>query len=128
LLDPAAPEGSGRVALCSIDPLTQIDHSATLADLPTNGGLIVDGVFAFRPQFDPCGDLRIWVHIDPELSVRRGMARDAGMYGGAEQAEGVHRDRYLAAETIYIDELDPMTLAEVVVDNTDFDRPLLIRG
>ncbi len=128
LLDPAAPDGSGGVALCSIDPLTQVDHSATLVDLPTDGVLIVDGVFAFRSQLNPCWDLRIWVHVDPELSVRRGTARDAVMEGGTEQAEALHRDRYLAAEIAYIDECDPMTLAEVVVDNSHFERPLLLRG
>ena len=128
LLEPAAPGGSGRVALCSIDPLTQVDHSDTLVDLPTDGVLIVDGVFALRPQLDACWDLRIWVHIDPELALRRGVVRDTEMEGGAEQAEALHRDRYMAAETIYIDEVDPMSLAEVIVDNTVIERPRLLRA
>lgn len=33
------------------------------------------------------------------------------MEGGTEQAEALHRDRYLAAEIAYMDECDPMTLA-----------------
>ena len=127
LLDPAAPGGSGRVALCSVDPLTQIDHSGVLVDMPTDGVLVVDGVFAFRPQLDMCWDLRIWLDVDPDLSVRRGVARDAEREGGAEQAEALHRDRYLAAEDLYIDEVRPMARAEVVVDNTDFSRPRLLR-
>ncbi len=127
LLDPAAPNGSGAVALCSIDPLTQVDHSETLVAMPTDGVLIVDGVFALRPQLDTCWDLRIWVHIEPALSVRRGVARDTEMEGGAEEAEALHRDRYLAAEAIYIDEVDPISLADVVIDNTHFDRPRLLR-
>jgi uridine kinase len=77
LLEPANPSGDGRVALCSIDPLTQIDHSASLTAMPGNGVLIVDGVFACRPEIDPYWDLRIWVEIDAELPVRRGTARDA---------------------------------------------------
>ena len=124
----AAPGGSGRVALCSIDPLTQIDHSGVLVDMPTDGVLVVDGVFAFRPQLDMCWDLRIWLDVDPDLSVRRGVARDAEREGGAEQAEALHRDRYLAAEDLYIDEVRPMARAEVVVDNTEFWRPRLLRG
>jgi hypothetical protein len=39
----------------------------------------------------------------------------------------LHRNRHLVAETIYIDELDPMDLADVVIDNTRFERPLLMR-
>ncbi len=125
LLDPAAPDGSGRVVLCSIDPLTQIDHSRTAVDMPDDGVLIVDGVFTLRPAFHKCWDLRIWLHIDPELSIRRGTARDADREGGAEQSEALHRDRYLAAETIYVNEVDPIAIAEVVIDNTDFHRPRL---
>lgn len=126
LLDPAAPDGSGRVALCSIDPITQIDHSTDVVDLPADAVLIVDGVFAFRPELDDAWDLRIWVDIDSELSVRRGTERDAEREG-AEEAEALHRDRYLVAEEIYIDEVDPVARAEVIVDNTDLDRPLLRR-
>ncbi|CAN5904316.1 uridine kinase [soil metagenome] len=128
LLEPAAPGGSGLVALCGIDPLTQLDHSATLVEMPPDGVLVVDGVFAFRPQFDGCWDLRVWVHVDPEHSVQRGIARDAEREGGAHQAEALHRHRYLAAETVYVDEIDPMERAKVVIDNTDFDRPVLLRG
>lgn len=127
LLDPSSPGGSGRVALCGIDPLTQVDHSGTVVAMPTDGVLIVDGMFAFRPELDWRWDMRIWLHIAPELSVRRGVARDCEREGGAEHAEALHRNRYLAAETIYIGEVDPMSRADIVVDNTDFERPLLLR-
>ena len=81
LLDPAAPDGDGAVSLCSIDPLTQLDHAATRTTMPMDGVLLVDGVFACRPELDVCWDLRIWVDIAPELSVqsrrepRRGRGR-----------------------------------------------------
>ncbi len=128
LLDPAAPDGDGRVALCSIDPLTQLDHSSEVVELPGDGILVVDGVFAFRPELDDHWDLRIWVDIDAGLSVRRGIARDTDMEGGAAQAEALHRDRYLAAEDIYLAEVDPVARAQVVLDNTDFARPRPLRG
>ena len=74
LLEPATPTGSGRVVLCSIDPLTQIDHSGTTVEMPDDGVLIVDGVFALRPALNSYWDLRVWLHIDPELICRRSMA------------------------------------------------------
>lgn len=128
LLDPGGADGSGRVALCGIDPLTQVDHSGSTVVMPTDGVLVVDGVFAFRPALDECWDLRIWVHVDPELSVRRGVARDTEMEGGAEQVKALLRNRYLAAERIYVDEVDPVSLADVLIDNTEFDRPRLLPG
>jgi uridine kinase len=39
----------------------------------------------------------------------------------------MHRDRYLVGELLYIDEVDPRSLVDVIVDNRDFDRPRLIR-
>lgn len=127
LLDPAAPTGDGVIALCSIDPITQIDHSMTTVAMPANGVLVVDGVFAFRPELDAYWDLRVWLEIDPEVSMRRGVERDAEMDGGVEESTRLHRDRYLAGELLYIAEVDPRAVADVVVDNTDFERPHLLR-
>ena len=73
LLDPSAPTADGRVALRSIDPVTQIDHSAIKTVMPTNGVLVVDGVFAFRPEINPDWDLRVWIEIDPELWFDEGL-------------------------------------------------------
>lgn len=127
LLGPARPGGSGGVALCSIDPITQIDHSAAVVALPDDGVLVVDGVFALRRELLDEWDLRVWLSIDPELSVRRGVDRDAEAHGGREAAEALHRERYLAAELLYIAESDPIASADVVIDNTDIEAPVLQR-
>jgi uridine kinase len=127
LLDPSSPTADGMVALCSIDPLTQVDHSATKVAMPANGVLIVDGVFSYRPEINSYWDLRIWVEIDAELSISRGLARDADINGTPEEAEALHRDRYLVGEQVYISEVDPRALVDVIIDNTDFDNPRLLR-
>jgi len=127
LLDPSGPTADGLVALCSIDPLTQIDHSAVQSALPANGVLIVDGVFAYRPEINAYWDFRIWVEIPAELSVRRGIGRDADTAGNTEEAEALHRDRYLASELLYLNEVNPRSFVDVILDNTDFDSPRLVR-
>jgi len=128
LLDPASSSGSGVVALCSIDPLTQVDHSATTVIMPDDGVLIVDGVFALRPELNGAWDFRVWLTVDPDVALRRGVARDTAMEGGAVAAEELHRDRYNVAEMIYVDEVDPSTRAEVVVENTSFDLPRVLKS
>jgi uridine kinase len=127
LLDPSSRAGNGILALCSIDPLTQVDHSAVKSEMPRNGVLVVDGVFAYRPEINSYWDLRIWVEIDTELSVRRGIERDAELDGDAAAAEELHRDRYLVGELLYMNEVDPRSFVDVIIDNTDFDNPLLVR-
>jgi uridine kinase len=70
----------------------------------------------------------VWVEIDAGVSVRRGTRRDADREGSAEDAEALHRDRYLASELLYQHEVDPQAFVEVILDNTDFDRPRLLRS
>jgi uridine kinase len=125
LLRPAGPQGSGQVALCAHDPLTGEDHRATTVEAPPDAVLIVDSVFAFRPEYNDLWDFRIWLDVDPEVSLARGIARDTGREG-VDGATRLHRDRYHAAELIYIAEVEPTSLADVVIDNRDFASPRVL--
>ena len=93
-----------------------------------DGVLVIDGVFALRPVLDGYWDLRIWLDIDPELAVARGIRRDATMEGSELAAERLHRSRYLASERIYLTECDPINRADVVIDNRRLDNPRIIRA
>ncbi|HEY3834559.1 MAG TPA: uridine kinase [Acidimicrobiia bacterium] len=127
LLDPARPGGSGIGALCAIDPITQVDHSTRAVRMRDDAVVVVDGVFTMRPELEGVWDLRVWLDVDPELSVRRATARDAKMIGGARFAEELQRSRYLASELMYIDECDPRGHADVVIDNSKLDDPKVER-
>lgn len=125
LLGPAGPVGSGRVVLCAHDPLTGADHRGTAVTAPPDAVLVVDSVFAFRPEYDDCWELRIWLDVDPDQALARGIARDAAREG-VEGATRLHRDRYHAAELLYLSEVDPVSRADVVIDNRDLARPRLL--
>lgn len=127
LLHPAGRDGSGRVVLCAYDPLTGEDHRGTIVHAPSDAVLVVDSVFAFRPEYDDLWDFRIWIDVDPAVSLARGIARDTDLEGLA-QATRVHEDRYHAAEAIYIAEVNPQNHADVVIDNSHFAHPRLIAG
>jgi len=126
LLQPFRAGAPGGVALCSIDPITQLDHSATRVPAPEGAVLVVDGVFALRPQIDAWWDVRIWLDVDPEGSVARGTERDAVRVG--DDAASLHRDRYGVAEEVYLSEVHPIARADFVIDNRDFADPRLVRG
>lgn len=125
LLEPAGWSGSGLVTLCGHDPLTGEDHRGTQVSAPADAILIVDSVFAFRPEYNDCWEYRIWLEVDPQVALRRGIARDSAAEG-TEEAARVHRDRYHVAEAIYIAEVQPRALADVIVDNGDFARPCIL--
>ncbi|MGH3548246.1 MAG: uridine kinase [Pseudonocardiaceae bacterium] len=124
LLEPSGPLGSGECTLCGIDPLTQVDHSSVRTQLAPDTVLIVDGVFAFRPEINCYWDFRIWLDVDPETSVHRGAERD--QYWACSEAEILHRTRYLPAERLYLAEVDPLGFVDVVIDNTVFDQPIIL--
>jgi uridine kinase len=126
LLEPAGAGGSGDCVLCSIDPLTQVDHSAVITPAPPGAVLVVDGVFAFRPELNELWEFRIWLEVDRQVSLRRGVRRDEHWAGS--DTEAVHRDRYHVAEQVYVAEVDPVGLVDMVIDNTDFARPRIVVG
>ncbi|MFY9806018.1 MAG: hypothetical protein WCC65_09105 [Pseudonocardiaceae bacterium] len=95
-----------------------------LTQLAPDTVLIVDGVFAFRPEINRYWDFRIWLDVDPETSVRRGAERDQHWAGS--EAEILHRTRYLPAECLYLAEVEPVPFADVTIDNTEFDRPIVL--
>jgi uridine kinase len=125
LLEPAGVNGSGNCALCSIDPLTQTNHANVITKAARDAILIVDGVFAFRPEINAYWDYRIWLDIAPELSVHRGTQRDRTRPD--PNAEAPHRTRYLPAEHLYIAEVNPLTLADITIDNTHFPHPRILQ-
>jgi uridine kinase len=126
LLGPAGPGGTGEVVLCAHDPLTGEDHRDTQVSVPDDAVLIVDAAFAFRPEYNDCWEYRIWLEVDPETALRRGIARDCAMEGTAE-ATRLHLDRYHVAETIYLAEVRPQELADIIIDNRDFAHPAILR-
>jgi uridine kinase len=122
LLEPAATDGDGVVALCAHDPLTGESRGDVRVRLHSDTVLIVDGVFAFRPEYGRFWDFGIWIEVSPAMALARGIARDAPREG-EEAARRVHQDRYRAAEDIYLAEVRPAELADVVIENSDFAHP-----
>jgi uridine kinase len=88
--------------------------------------LIVDGVFLLHPALRDLWDLTVFLAVDRDLARERGIERDAAWM---ENAPERYATRYVPGETRYLEEVDPESVADVVVDNTDFDRPrLVVRG
>ncbi|WP_432477611.1 hypothetical protein [Nocardioides sp. GXQ0305] len=125
LLGPGGASGSGVVSLCAHDPLTGIDHREQTVALRPDHVLVVDSVFAMRPELDHLWDLRIRLTVEPATALARGLARDLGREGEAE-ARRLHEERYAPAEAVYLAQVDAVARADLVIDNTDLVRPALV--
>jgi uridine kinase len=89
------------------------------ADSPDEALLVLDGVFLARPELADCWDYRIFVAIDEDESIRRGVARDAWFLGGEDEARRLYEQRYVPGQRLYLQEARPLETADVVLDNGD---------
>ena len=89
--------------------------------MPVEGVLLVDGIFAQRPELADAWDLVVWVHADDDVRVSRMAARD----GVPDDPDHPDQRRYLDAQVIYQATCRPREHADVLVDNTDPDEPVI---
>ena len=79
------------------------------AVLAANGLLIVDGIFLLRAELNDLWDLRIFIDIELDESIRRGVARDG------PETEHLYRHRYVPGQRLYLEAVRPAELADVVL-------------
>jgi uridine kinase len=83
-------------------------------------------VFLLRPELANAWDLTILLHIPFEEVVRRAAVRDRQLLGGADRVAVRYQRRYIPGQRIYLETVRPASIADVVIDNTDPARPILI--
>jgi uridine kinase len=123
LLVPLGPGGNRRYRTAVLDPAVT-DPPAHVA--PDDAILLADGVFLQRPELDPYWDLRVYVDVDFDEVLRRGVARDQTWMGSAEETARRYRTKYIPGEMRYVAEVRPRERAQIVVDNRDFAAPRLM--
>jgi uridine kinase len=94
------------------------------ASVPERGVLLVDGVFAQRAELRPCWDLVLYLNAPDEVRLARLAARD----GVSPDPDHPDQRRYLDAQRLYRAAADPLGSADVVVDQSDLDEPVLVAG
>lgn len=95
---------------------------APTTHVPDRAVLLVDGVFVQRAELRQAWDLVVFVDAPPEVTVARMAVRD----GTVAEADHPDQRRYLDAQRIYADACAPRRSADIVVDNTDLTRPVLV--
>jgi uridine kinase len=122
LLDPwlAGPGSSYRCRWHDLTTDAYVEQRAVA--VPEGGVLVVDGMFAQRPELRGVWDLVAYLDCPDDVRVARMAARDGG---SADPDHPEHR-RYLDAQAIYRDLCDPLATADVVVDNTDPTAPRVV--
>ena len=85
--------------------------------------LMVDGIFLHRPELRDAWDWSVFVRVPFATSVPRGASRG---YGHPDPAHPSNQ-RYVEGQRLYLSACDPEGKADVVIDNTDLARPIVVR-
>jgi uridine kinase len=126
LLEPLGPDGDGRFRRAIFD--FRADQAV---DIPRETAepraiLILDGVFLLRPELRPYFDFSIFLRADFEVTVERATKRDLMLFGTADDVRARYEHRYVPGQRLYLGSVQPEQFASVVIDNNDFDRPVVV--
>jgi len=78
-----------------------------------DGTVIADGIFIHKPEIRDVWDLSVWLEVDRATARARALTRDASWM---EDAVSRYDRRYGPAEDRYLEEIDPASVAAIVVN------------
>jgi uridine kinase len=89
--------------------------------------LLFDGVFLLRPELRDHWDVALYLHVAPEVTMRRAVERDRDLFGSAAVVEQRYHRRYLPGQELYRAEARPLDRADIVLDMGDPLNPTVLR-
>jgi uridine kinase len=101
-------------------------EAVAVVDSPCTA-LLIDGVFLLRPEFCDVWDLTVYLHVPEAVTLARAVVRDAGLLGGTDVVRARYERRYLPGQALYRDAASPLNKADIVIDNSDPQQPLVGR-
>lgn len=121
VLDPLGPGGSRRYQPASHDLATDRPVDPPHQCAGPGAVLLLDGLFLHRDELAGEWDLSVFLRVPFHVSVARMADRD----GGAADPEDPSVARYVQGQRLYFAACSPWLRADLVVDNTNLDAPLL---
>ena len=104
---------------------TPVEQAPT--PVPERAVLVFDGVFLLRPELRGSWNMSVYLRVPASAVLERALVRDVGALGTAEEVRQRYEKRYLPGQAIYRAECDPEAHADVLVENSDFSKPIIFR-
>jgi uridine kinase len=89
---------------------------------PDDALLLFEGVWLMRPELDAYWDYRILITAEWHVVAERGIERDLAWGGTREEIQKLYETRYLPADKLYLDSVQPHLKANVIINNTNSTR------
>jgi uridine kinase len=125
LLEPLKPKGNRTYHLKAFDFKTDTEILASELKATNAHILIFEGVFLFRSEIEHYWDLKIFVDIGFQTSIKRALERDIYLFGNEEEILKRYQERYIPGQKIYFELENPKEKADIIIDNNDVTKPLI---
>ncbi|SDH40344.1 nucleoside/nucleotide kinase family protein [Microbacterium pygmaeum] len=123
LIDPfrdgAQTGGATGFQLAAFDLQRDSPVEAAWVTAPRDAVLIVDGIFANRPELRGVWNWSVWLEVPEEIAFARMALRDGTDPDPAAETNARYRD----GQALYFREARPRAEASVIVDNADLAHP-----
>jgi uridine kinase len=128
LLEPLGPQGNRLYTVACFDVLADHEVATSPQVAQPDAILIVEGIFLFMPDIASRLEWKIFLDVPFDVTWRRMLARHQdGQHLSVEEERRLFATRYMPGQSLYLGEVHPSDLADIVIDNTDFENPRIIR-
>jgi uridine kinase len=121
LLDPLRPGGSRRYRTAVHDLVSDRLLDEPWQKAAADTVLVLDGLFLHRDELVRYWDLSVFLDVPFSVTAERMAARD----GTSADPKHPSLRRYVRAQQTYFDSCDPAQRASIVIDNSDWDQPVV---
>ena len=87
--------------------------------------VVFEGVFIFRKELSEFIDMKIFIEIPFEEVKKRAMLRDLPSHGPEIMRR--YDEKYIPAQKKYLQNYTPSEIADIIIDNLDFENPKIIK-
>lgn len=99
-------------------------HKITVA---SNAIILFDGVFLLRDAINDYWDIRIFLDVSFSTVIKRALKRDLTYFKDQSLLLEKYNKRYIPGQQIYLEKDEPLTKADIIIDNNDYDNPQIIK-
>lgn len=125
LLEPLGREGNRNCRVKAFDFRMETKIHTDEITATNDHILIFEGVFLFRREIVQFWDLKIFVDIDFQVSIKRALNRDLYLFGDEKEIIRKYQERYIPGQKLYFGAENPKVKADIVIDNNDFTKPFI---
>ena len=125
VLDPLGPEGDLRYQAQVYDHQAGEVREAPWVPVGMGCILVFEGVMLFREELVDALDFKILLETSHAVALERARVRDLAHFGDLGTLESKYTRRFQPGQDLYRQRCRPEELADMVVDNGDWESPVV---